>query len=244
MQLYPAIDLLDGQVVRLTRGAFDAVTAYGEDPVQVAKAWREEGADWMHVVDLSGARDGVQRQTDTIAQLCGLGLKVQTGGGVRSADDVARLLEAGATRVIVGSTAVTEPDQFADWLDTFGGDRLVAALDVRLDGERALPVVKGWTEASGTTLDALLTRYQDTPLKHVLTTDVGCDGAMKGPSTALYSRLAKDWPEIAWQASGGVSSLGDLRGLQKSGADGAIVGRALYEKRFTVREAISCLRDV
>lgn len=243
MQLYPAIDLLDGQVVRLTHGAFDAVTRYSDDPAEVAQTWRDEGADWLHVVDLSGARDGVQRQTDTIAQLCGLGLKVQTGGGVRTSGDVARLLDAGADRVIVGSLAVTAPDQFAGWLDTFGGDRLVAALDVRLDGERALPVVKGWTEASGTTLDALLTRYQDTPLKHVLTTDVGRDGALKGPSTALYSRLAKDWPDIVWQASGGVSSLGDLEALLSAGASGAIVGRALYEQKFTVGEALACLRN-
>ena len=243
MQLYPAIDLLDGQVVRLTHGAFDAITRYGSDPAEVAQAWQDEGANWLHVVDLSGARDGVQRQTDTIAQLCGLRLKVQTGGGVRSADDVARLLEAGASRVIVGSMAVTAPDRFAGWLDRFGGDRLVAALDVRLDGDRAIPVVKGWTETSGTTLDALLTRYQDTPLVHILTTDVGRDGALKGPSTDLYARLAKDWPNIAWQASGGVSSLADLEILLGTGASGAIVGRALYEQRFSVREALGCLQS-
>lgn len=242
MQLYPAIDLLDGQVVRLTHGAFDAVTAYGDDPVQVAQAWREEGANWVHVVDLSGARDGTRRQTDTIAQLCGLGLQVQTGGGVRSSEDVARLLDAGAARVIVGSMAVIAPDRFSDWLDRFGGDRLIAALDVRMDGNVAIPVVKGWTQASTTTLYALLARYLDTPLKHVLTTDVGRDGALKGPSTELYARLAKDWPDIAWQASGGVSALDDLKALRSSGADGAIVGRALYENRFTVREAIACLR--
>ena len=242
MQLYPAIDLLDGQIVRLTHGDFDAVTAYGDDPVKVAKAWRDEGADWLHVVDLSGARDGARRQTDTIAQLCGLGLKVQTGGGVRSADDVARLLDAGVSRVIVGSTAVIAPDRFSDWLDRIGGERLIAALDVRMNGDVAVPVVKGWTQASTTTLDALMAKYLDTPLKHVLTTDVGRDGALKGPSTALYARLAKDWPDIAWQASGGVSALADLTALRSSGAEGAIVGRALYENRFTVREAIACLR--
>ncbi|MCF8878885.1 1-(5-phosphoribosyl)-5-[(5-phosphoribosylamino)methylideneamino]imidazole-4-carboxamide isomerase [Hyphobacterium sp. SN044] len=242
MQLYPAIDLLDGQIVRLTHGDFDAVTAYGDDPVKVAKAWRDEGADWLHVVDLSGARDGARRQTDTIAQLCGLGLKVQTGGGVRSADDVARLLDAGVSRVIVGSMAVIAPDRFSDWLDRIGGERLIAALDVRMNGDVAVPVVKGWTQASTTTLDALMAKYLDTPLKHVLTTDVGRDGALKGPSTALYARLAKDWPDIAWQASGGVSALADLTALRSSGAEGAIVGRALYENRFTVREAIACLR--
>ena len=242
MQLYPAIDLLDGQIVRLTHGNFDAVTAYGDDPVKVAKAWRDEGADWLHVVDLSGARDGARRQTDTIAQLCGLGLKVQTGGGVRSTDDVARLLDAGVSRVIVGSMEVIAPDRFSDWLDRIGGERLIAALDVRMIGDVAVPVVKGWTQASTTTLDALMAKYLDTPLKHVLTTDVGRDGALKGPSTALYARLAKDWPDIAWQASGGVSALADLTALRSSGAEGAIVGRALYENRFTVREAIACLR--
>lgn len=242
MKLYPAIDLLDGQVVRLRHGAFDAVTAYGSDPVAVAESWRDDGADWLHVVDLSGARDGARRQGETVARLCQAGLNVQTGGGVRCEDDVEALLGAGASRVVVGSVAVTHPDLFASWLDAYGGDRLVAALDVRIEGGVAIPVVKGWTEAAGTTLDTLLIRYRDAGLRHVLTTDVGRDGVLAGPATALYSELARDWPDIVWQASGGVSSLEDLTALQTAGAGGAIVGRALYENRFTVREAIACLR--
>ncbi|MEN0652053.1 MULTISPECIES: 1-(5-phosphoribosyl)-5-[(5-phosphoribosylamino)methylideneamino]imidazole-4-carboxamide isomerase [Hyphobacterium] len=242
MQLYPAIDLLDGQVVRLRHGAFDAVTAYGSDPLAVAEAWRDEGADWLHVVDLSGARDGARRQGEAVGRLCQTGLNVQTGGGVRCADDVEALLGAGASRVIVGSVAVTHPDLFASWLDAYGGDRLVAALDVRIEGGVAIPVVKGWTEASGTTLGELLATYRHSGLRHVLITDVGRDGALAGPATSLYADLALRWPDLAFQASGGVSSLADLAALAKSGPDGAIVGKALYENRFTVREAIACLR--
>lgn len=242
MQLYPAIDLLDGRVVRLMHGRFNAVTAYGDDAVGVASAFREAGADWLHVVDLSGARDGAQRQSDLVARLCETGLRVQTGGGVRTGEDVERLLGLGVARVIVGSVAVTDPAQFAGWLDQFGGDRLTAALDVKLEDGLAIPLVKGWTEASKTTLADLLAGYDASGLKHVLTTDVGRDGALEGPSTALYAKLAADWPDIAWQASGGVSSLADLAALRDAGAAGAIVGRAIYENRFTVGEAIACLR--
>jgi phosphoribosylformimino-5-aminoimidazole carboxamide ribotide isomerase len=241
MHLYPAIDLLDGQVVHLTHGAFDAVTAYGNDPAAQARRWREEGADWLHVIDLSGARDGVRRQEGALRALCETGLNVQAGGGVRTADDIAAMLDSGVSRVIVGSVAITQPKLFSTWLQQFGGDRLVAALDVCIESGVAVPVIKGWVESSLTTLDQLLVGYQGSSLRHVLITDVGRDGALAGPATEFYASLTARWPELAIQASGGVAALPDLKALSTAGVDGVIVGKALYEKRFSLREAITCL---
>lgn len=243
MILYPAIDLLDGRVVRLHKGAFDAVTDYADDPVRVAEQFGEAGAVWVHIVDLSGARDGARRQGAMIRSLCQTGLRVQTGGGVRSAEDIEDLLAAGVERVIIGSLAVTDTDRVAGWLQNYGGDRITLALDVRQIGGQYRPALKGWTDTADTTLDDVIAAYEGSGLAHALVTDIGRDGDLSGPNIALYKRLATDYPHIDWQASGGVSSLDDLRAARAAGAAGAITGKALYEGCFTVGEAIACLRD-
>lgn len=243
MILYPAIDLLDGRVVRLHKGAFDAVTDYGDDPVRVAEQFGEAGAVWVHIVDLSGAREGARRQGAMIRSLCQTGLRVQTGGGVRSPEDIEDLLAAGVERVIIGSLAVTDTDRVAGWLQNYGGDRITLALDVRQIGGQYRPALKGWTDTADTTLDDVIAAYEGSGLAHALVTDIGRDGDLSGPNIALYKRLATDYPNIDWQASGGVSSLDDLRAARAAGAAGAITGKALYEGRFTVGEAIACLRD-
>lgn len=243
MQLYPAIDLLDGRVVRLTRGDFDAVTDYGSDPGAIAVGYAAAGADWLHVVDLSGARDGQRRQTDAIRSLANSGLNLQVGGGVRSAEDIESLFNAGARRVIIGSLAVTAPEAMTEWITEFGGHRLVAAFDIRIQGDVIWPVVSGWTKLGNEPLAALMERYSGSGLEHALVTDVSRDGALEGPNSSLYSELAALWPDIRWQASGGVASLDDVRTLASTGADGAIIGKALFEARFTLGEALACLRS-
>ncbi|WP_323761093.1 1-(5-phosphoribosyl)-5-[(5-phosphoribosylamino)methylideneamino]imidazole-4-carboxamide isomerase [Maricaulis sp.] len=243
MILYPAIDLLDGRVVRLHKGAFDAVTDYGDDPKRVAEQFGEAGAVWVHIVDLSGARDGARRQGALIRSLCETGLRVQTGGGVRSGEDIEALLAAGVERVIIGSLAVTDSKRVAGWLQHYGADRITLALDVRQVGGQYRPALKGWTDMADTALDDVIAAYEGTGLAHALVTDIGRDGDLSGPNIALYKRLATDYPTIDWQASGGVSSLDDLRAARAAGAAGAITGKALYEGRFTVGEAIACLRD-
>ncbi|MHA6289597.1 1-(5-phosphoribosyl)-5-[(5-phosphoribosylamino)methylideneamino]imidazole-4-carboxamide isomerase [Maricaulis sp. CAU 1757] len=243
MILYPAIDILDGRVVRLDKGEFDAVTEYGDDPVAAARRFREAGADWVHVVDLSGARDGTRQLGGSVAAIADTGLKLQTGGGVRSRRDIERLLDAGASRVVIGSLAATAPNQVIEWLDELGGDRLTLAFDVRPAGDGYQPAVKGWTEAVDTTLDEVLAAYASRGLRHALVTDISRDGQLSGPNLELYARLACDYPDVAWQASGGVASLDDLIASAKSGAAGAICGKALYEGRFTVEEALACLQD-
>lgn len=240
MILYPAIDVLDGRVVRLEKGDFNAVTDYGGDPVAVATAYREAGAQWLHMVDLSGARDGARRQGDLVARIAETGISLQTGGGVRSADDVERILDAGAKRAVVGSLAVTHPHTVIGWLNRYGANRITAAFDVRIVDGTPYPTVKGWTEQSARPLGALLEDYGRAELVHALVTDVGRDGMLEGPNIDLYRDLATARPDLQWQASGGVSSLDDLKALTKTGAAGAVIGKALFEGRFTLDEALSC----
>ncbi len=240
MIIYPAIDVLDGRVVRLAKGDFDAVTDYGGDPVAAAQAWRDAGAEWVHMVDLSGARDGQRRQQDLVASVAATGLKVQTGGGVRTEADVEAILDAGAARVVVGSTAVSQPQLVIGWIGKFGAEHIAAAFDVNIEGGAVYPTMKGWTERSDRTLIELLADYRLAGLSHALVTDVARDGMMEGPNLELYADLATVRPDMAWQASGGVSGLEDVKALKAAGLSGVIIGRALFEKKLSLAEALAC----
>ncbi len=242
MIIYPAIDLRGGRVVRLTEGRFDQEKSYGDDPVAVARGFAAAGATWLHVVDLDGAKDPAKRQTPLVEKLAReSGLRVQTGGGIRDEAQIDALLAAGVQRVIVGSLAVKEPDRVRGWLKQFGAQRIVLSPDVRLDVAGTPRVAAaGWQETTGLALDDLLQSYLAAGLVHILCTDISRDGKLTGPNTALYAELVKKFPSLQIQASGGVSSLEDLWALQKTGATGAIVGRALYENKFTLKEALTC----
>ena len=242
MIIYPAIDLRGGRVVRLTEGKFDQEKFYGDDPLAVAKDFAAAGATWLHVVDLDGAKDPTKRQTALVEQLAGgSGLRVQTGGGIRAESQIAALLAAGAQRVIVGSLAAKQPELVRGWLKKFGAEKIVFSPDVRLDADGTPRVAAaGWQESTGLALDDFLTGFRAAGLVHILCTDINRDGKLTGPNTALYAQLGQKFPALQIQASGGVSSLDDLRALRTTGAAGAIVGRALYEKKFTLREALAC----
>jgi len=242
MIIYPAIDLRGGRVVRLTEGKFDQEKTYGDDPLAVAREFAAAGATWLHVVDLDGARDPAKRQTALVQQLAReSGLRVQTGGGIRDGAQVAGLLEAGAQRVIVGSLAVKQPGLVCDWLKQFGPERIILSPDVRLDDAGTPRIAAaGWQESTGVALDEFLNGYLAAGLIHILCTDISRDGKLTGPNTALYAQLVEEFPALQIQASGGVSSLADLQALQATRAAGAIVGRALYEKKFTLQEALAC----
>jgi len=242
MIIYPAIDLRGGRVVRLSEGNFETETVYGTDPLAVARSFAAAGATWLHVVDLDGAKDPAKRQTALVQTLArDSGLKVQTGGGIREASQVAALLSAGASRVIVGSLAAREPVLVREWFGRFGPEKLVLALDVRLDAAGVpLVALAGWQASSGKTLDAVLHEFIPAGLVHVLCTDISRDGMLQGPNFALYAGLRKKFPTLQVQASGGVASLADLQQLRAEGSAGAITGRALYEKKFTLAEALAC----
>ncbi|PZU75907.1 MAG: 1-(5-phosphoribosyl)-5-[(5-phosphoribosylamino)methylideneamino]imidazole-4-carboxamide isomerase [Brevundimonas sp.] len=240
MLIYPAIDLKDGVCVRLMHGRFDQVTRYDEQPAARLTAFVAEGAEWIHVVDLDGAEAGEAMQHALIGELTqAIDVKVQSGGGVRSAEDVAKLLDSGVSRVVVGSLAVTQPTDVAAWLKGFGVERITLALDVKIEDGAPVPALKGWTQSSGVTLWDALDRYPEGTAKHILVTDVGRDGALTGPNLELLAEIHRRRPDLVLQASGGVSSLDDIRAIKALGCHGAIVGRALYENRFTLPEAIA-----
>ena len=242
MIIYPAIDLRGGRVVRLTEGKFDQEKSYGDDPLAVAKDFAAAGAMWLHVVDRDGAKDPAKRQTALVEILAReSGLKVQTGGGIREESQVSALLASGAQRVIVGSLAAKQPELVRGWLKKFGTEKIILSPDVRLDASGTPRVAAaGWQESTGLALDDFLNSYLTAGLVHILCTDISRDGKLTGPNTALYASLVKKFPALKIQASGGVSSLADLAGLRSTGCAGVIVGRALYEKKFTLREALAC----
>ncbi len=240
--VYPALDIREGRVVRLRQGDYAQETHYGDDPLPRAQAFEAQGASWMHLVDLDAARAGGY----TLAPLLGAirantGLQVQTGGGVRGRDDVARILDAGASRVVVGSLAVREPEQVIGWLGEFGPERITIALDARQDeqGLWQLPV-HGWTENAGVTLDVLADRYAAAGLRHLLCTDIARDGMLAGPNLELYRHLAARLPSVAIQASGGVRDVADVAAAREAGCAGAVLGKALLEQRMDLGEALAC----
>ncbi len=240
MLIYPAIDLKDGVCVRLMHGRFDQVTRYDEQPAARLTAFVAEGAEWIHVVDLDGAEAGEARQHGLIGELTqAIDVNIQSGGGVRGANDVAKLLDAGVSRVVVGSLAVTQPNDVAAWLKGYGVERITLALDVKIEDGAPVPALKGWTQSSGVTLWDALDRYPEGTAKHLLVTDVGRDGALTGPNLELLAEIRRRRPDLVLRASGGVSSLDDIRAIKALGCHGAIVGRALYENRFTLPEAIA-----
>lgn len=241
--LIPAIDLRGGQCVRLHQGDFSQETRYDADPLELARSYAQAGASRLHVVDLDGARSGQSEQAQLIGEMQrASGLAVQTGGGLRGEQQIQALLGAGASRVVVGTTVVKQPQAFGGWLKSYGPDRMVAALDVRAgDDGQYYPATAGWTEAGDQTLDSLLDKLSSYGLVHVLCTDISRDGTLSGPNLELYESLVARGLKV--QASGGVSALTDLTALKVIGVDGIIVGKALLEGRFTAEEGIACLRD-
>ncbi|MEO6247572.1 MAG: HisA/HisF-related TIM barrel protein [Sphingomicrobium sp.] len=241
MILYPAIDLIAGRCVRLAQGDFARETRYDEEPSAALARFAEEGATWAHIVDLDGAKAKEPRQHALLAELAAASpVNLQVAGGVRTPQHVATLLDSGVARVVVGSLAVNDAPAFTAMLDQFGPEKLTLALDVRINGDHAMVATHGWTEGSGQTLDHVLNLFP--AVRHLLVTDIGRDGMLSGPNLPLIEAIADSWPAIDLQASGGVAKLHDLPHLKQVGAAGAIVGKALWEGRFTVREALHASR--
>ena len=240
-QVIPAIDLRGGRVVRLRQGDYARETVFPDDPVELARSYADAGAQWLHVVDLDGARSGQFVNLAVIEAIARTGtLKVQAGGGVRNTDDLRRLYAAGVARAVIGSLAVQNPYATAIWISQFDPDRLVLALDVRRQtGAWRLPV-HGWTEASCVQLDTLAAHYTRAGARHVLCTDIARDGMLGGFNLDLYRDLSGFAPHFRIQASGGACSLDDVRKVRAAGVSGVILGRALLERRFTLAEALEC----
>ncbi|WP_455916091.1 1-(5-phosphoribosyl)-5-[(5-phosphoribosylamino)methylideneamino]imidazole-4-carboxamide isomerase [Pantoea agglomerans] len=240
--IIPALDLIEGKVVRLHQGDYGQQRDYGSDPLPRLQDYEAQGAEVLHLVDLTGAKDPAARQIPLLTKLlAGVNVPVQVGGGIRTRDDVEALLNAGATRVVVGSTAVKDPEEVKSWFKQYGPDAIVLALDVRIDANNRKEVaISGWQEAAGVTLEEVIEQFLPVGLKHVLCTDISRDGTLSGSNVELYREVSARFPTIAFQSSGGIGSLDDVAALNGCGAKGVIVGRALLEGKFTVAEAISC----
>jgi phosphoribosylformimino-5-aminoimidazole carboxamide ribotide isomerase len=239
-EIIPAIDLRAGKVVRLYQGDYGRQTHYPVDPLEQAHRYRAAGAEWLHVVDLDGARDGGGSHLELIAKIARAGSRVQSGGGVRREEDLRRLFDAGVERVVVGSMAVREPAVVERWLADFGAERIVLALDARWkDGAWRVPTA-GWTTDEGGLLDGLARHYAAAGARHVLCTDIDRDGTLQGPNLALYRHVHANEPGLRLQVSGGVRAIDDIPAARGTGAAAIVLGRALLEGRFTVEEALSC----
>ena len=242
MIIYPAIDLRKGKCIRLYQGDYQRETIYSSDPFAQAKAFVADGASWLHIVDLDGAKDTEQRQIALISELIKTNkVNVQTGGGIRSKLQVENLLEQGATRVIVGSLAVRNKNEVAEWFKYFGAERLVLALDVIVNANKQpMVAINAWQNISEYSLYDLLDFYKTVGLTHLLCTNISLDGTLNGPDYPLYDSLLERFPFLTLQASGGIQSLSDITTLREKQIGGAIIGRALYEKKFTLREVLLC----
>ncbi|MFP1778503.1 1-(5-phosphoribosyl)-5-[(5-phosphoribosylamino)methylideneamino]imidazole-4-carboxamide isomerase [Lonsdalea quercina] len=243
--IIPALDLIDGQVVRLHQGDYGQQRQYGSDPLPRLQDYQQQGAQVLHLVDLTGAKDPAARQIPLLKTLlAGVSVPVQVGGGIRTEQDVEALLEAGARRVVIGSTAVKDPALVQSWFTRYGAEALVLALDVRIDADGVKNVaISGWQENSGITLEQTVERFLPFGLRHVLCTDISRDGTLQGSNVDLYREISQQYPQVAFQASGGIGSLADIDQLRGSGVQGVIVGRALLEGKFNVAEAIACWQN-
>ena len=233
MVIYPAIDIYEGKAVRLFKGDYAQMTVYSDDPVSPAKDFAANGAEWIHMVDLEGAKNGTTPNLETICRVKQVtGLKCQVGGGIRNMDTVRRYLDAGLNRVILGTAAVTDPDFAKQAVDAYG-DKIAIGVDIR-DGFVA---VKGWTEKSELEAFAFCRSMEAIGIKTLICTDISKDGAMQGPNDLLYQQLSQ---QLGMQiiASGGVSTIEDVRRLAALNIHGAIIGKAYYTGAIEIGQAI------
>lgn len=235
MQLYPAIDMKDGCCVRLTQGRFDNVKLYSEHPEKVAAYWQEQGATYLHLVDLDGALSGRSVNENVIKKVVKeVSMPVQIGGGIRTKEAVDYLLGLGVSRVIIGTKAVEEPAFMEELVKTYGPDRIVAGVDAK-DG---MVAIHGWETVSEISAVGLCTQMKAMGVRHIVYTDISKDGMLSGPNVS-YTKELTDKTGMDIIASGGVSSMEDLEQLYRAKIQGAIIGKALYENRIQLKTAIS-----
>ena len=242
MKIYPAIDVFAGQVIRLSQGNFNRKTIYSKTPLEAALEFVAAGAEYLHLVDLEGAKAGQLIQLPLIKSLASqLPLKLQVGGGIRSFDQVQALIEAGIDRVIIGSLAVTDFALSQKIFAAFGSERITLGLDLVIEADNDPRVAThGWQKVAPISAFNLLDRFMSLGLSQVLCTDINLDGMMKGPNFNLYRDIQSRYPTLCLLASGGIHNLADIQQLKTDNIGGAIIGKALYEGSFGLREALQC----
>ncbi len=237
MIILPAIDLIEGKAVRLLKGDYAKKTVYNDDPVSVAADFAACGAEWIHIVDLEGAKSGTAPNMETIKSIISsCGLKAEVGGGIRDMKTVESYVVAGVSRVVLGTAAVNDPEFLKEAVLHFG-----PLISVGVDIKEGYVAIKGWTEKSSYTAMDFCKKMQDTGVKTLICTDISKDGAMKGTNRELYRQLSKEL-SVDIVASGGVSSLEDVKALKETGIYGAIIGKAYYTGAIDLREALKAAR--
>ena len=237
IELIPAIDIIGGQCVRLTKGDYDQKTVYRDSPAEVAKEFEDFGFKRLHVVDLDGAKskhivnDAVLKSITTATNLI-----VDFGGGIKTDEDIEKAFASGASMVTVGSIAVTHPELFMGWLEKYGAERMILGADVR-HGKIS---INGWKEDSEEDLLPFLKKYIDAGVRNVLCTEISKDGTLSGPAIDLYKEIMAAYPELHLIASGGVSSIDDIKALDKAGIPSVVFGKAIYEGKINLNELV-CL---
>lgn len=239
IRIYPAIDIIGGRCVRLTKGDYASVKSYDASPVDAARRFADCGVRRIHLVDLEGAKAGAPRNLATLEAIASaVSCELEWGGGIGAEQDLQSIYDAGADYCILGSVAVLQPDVFERWLSRLGA-KIILGADVR----NGLVAVKGWQEDSSTTVEELLLRFGKSAGKEVIVTDIGRDGMLQGPSFDLYSSLMQRFPELSFTASGGVSSMDDIKALDSAGVPAVIVGKAIYENRISLKDIALCSQN-
>lgn len=233
MRIIPAIDIIDGKCVRLTQGDYNQKKIYNENPLDVAKEFEAAGLNYLHLVDLDGAKRGMVVNSQVVQSICNnTSLHVDFGGGVKKADDIKQLLDYGVKQINLGSIAVKEPEKVFEWIAVFGPDKIILSADVR--NEQI--AINGWQENAAINIIDFIEPYSQKTLKYVVCTDISTDGMLSGPNITLYQKIQESYPELKVIASGGVSGISDVVALKKLGVDGVIIGKAIYEGKVTLDE--------
>lgn len=237
MNIYPAVDIKGGKCVRLIQGDFDKETVYLENPVEAAKMWQDQGAKWIHVVDLDGAKSGTPSNVDVIKNIRkALSANIQVGGGIRNMSTVENYLNLGVNRVIFGSSAITNLSLVKETIDRFGADKVAVGIDVRQNQV----AIEGWTKSSGIAIEKVLGQLKDMGVKTIIYTDISRDGMMKGPNFTGIEKVLS-FGDFSVIASGGISSMQDLKQLalyENKGLEGAIIGKALYSGALDLKTVL------
>lgn len=239
IQIIPAIDLIEGRCVRLTKGDYGQKKVYDGEPADLARQYANAGVQRIHLVDLDGAKAGEPRNLKVLEAIASaVDCKLEWGGGIATTAALERVFDAGASHAIAGSVAALKPELFASWLGAYGA-RLILGADVR-EGRIA---VKGWLEEAPLSIEDLVQRFLPLGLRECIVTDISRDGMLQGPSSALYRRLQEAFPALSFTVSGGISSMDDIRSLDALGLRKVIVGKALYEERITLKDIALWLQN-
>lgn len=233
MRIIPAIDIIEGKCVRLSKGDYNTKKIYNEDPLEVAQQFEDAGLQYLHLVDLDGAKTKHIVNWKVLEKLATkTSLKIDFGGGIKSDEDLRIAFESGAKQITGGSIAVKEPVKFTSWITAYGAEKIILGADA-MDGKIA---VSGWQEESELEVESFIQDYVSKGIEYVISTDISKDGMLEGPSFDLYQSILKKFPDLKLITSGGVSSIDDLIKLKEQGLEGAIVGKAIYENRVSLKE--------